>query len=91
MGASCVGKYFPDLQFVLFMMVEQMPYAVSEVEKCVKLPLFMNTGQKQFLEGTVTGQLVFFPVISYGANRFLCKNFSSPPAMSYDKFCFVPY
>ena len=32
----------------------------------------------------------FFAVISYGASRFLCKNFSSPPAMSYNKFCSVP-
>ena len=38
----------------------------------------------------VTGQLVFFQVISYRGRRFLCKNFSSPPAMSYDKFCSVP-
>ena len=37
-----------------------------------------------------TGQLVFSAIISYGASRFFSKKISSPPAMSYDKFCTVP-
>ena len=35
--------------------------------------------------GRLIGQWVFFPMISYGARRILCKKFPLPPAMSYDK------
>ena len=46
-------------------------------------------GAETVYMGRVAGQLVFFPVVSYGARRFLCKNFSSPLAMSYDNMASV--
>ena len=46
-------------------------------------------GADAFFTEKMTGQLSFFPMISYGASISFCNNFSSPPAMKYDKFCAI--
>ena len=46
-------------------------------------------GAETFFMGRVTGQWVFFAMISYGASGLLCKNILFPPAMPYDKACSV--
>ena len=47
-------------------------------------------GAETISMGRATGLLLFFQVISYATSRFLCKDFSSPPAISYDRFWSAP-
>ena len=49
----------------------------------------MNTGQIHIPENN-DRTVGFFAIISYGASRFFGKNFSSPPATSYNNVCTVP-
>ena len=52
------------------------PYGPSGGDRDKQPLLFINTGQKHFFIERVTGQFVFFAIISYRVSRFLCKHLS---------------
>ena len=86
MNSSVIDKdhYRDALPFLLFLVNS------SVVLQYYTTSVIHEYGADAFFKEKMTGQLSFCNDFILG-EQILCKNFSSLPAMKYNRFCAVPY